>query len=312
MIADTTRPDAARLAWQTLEPCHAMIYFAPEAREAFTELGLKGYWMGYFASRGGALGAVSAPVIEATFFGFAPAMVARAIPDAWGYADPAQVLAARTRAAGAALERLWADRLEAPELREAADLLRTAAGACRVSGRPLFAGHVALPWPAEPHIAIWHGATLLREFRGDGHVAALVAEELDGCQSHVLQVAHGHVPREAVQSRRGWDDEAWEAAEADLRRRGLVGEDGALTTAGHDVRQRVEDRTDALALQPWRALGDRAFERLLELTRPLSQAIVDAEGLPEPNPMGYVWQQQGGTGGVPPQEGSGGVPPQEG
>lgn len=301
MIADTTRPDAARLAWQTLEPCHAMIYFAPEAREAFTALGLKGYWMGYFASRGGAMGAVSAPVIAATFFGFAPAMVARAIPDAWGYAEPTQVLAARAQAAGAALRRLWPDRLGAPELGEAADLLRTAVAACGISGRPLFAGHAALPWPDEPHVAIWHGATLLREFRGDGHVASLVAEEVDGCQSHVLQVAHGHVPREAVQSRRGWDDEAWAAAEADLRRRGHIGEDGALTASGHEVRRRVEDRTDVLALQPWRALGDRRFERLLELVRPLSQAIVDAEGLPEPNPMGFVWQ--GGSGGVPPQGG---------
>lgn len=299
MIADTTRPDAARLGWQTLEPCHAMIYFAPEAREAFTALGLKGYWMGYFASRGGALGAAPAPVIAATFFGFAPTMVARAIPDAWGYADPAQVLAARAAAAGAALRRLWPDRLGAPEVEEAAELLRTAADACGISGRPLFAGHAALPWPAEAHVAIWHGATLLREFRGDGHVAALVAEGLDGCQSHVLQVAHGHVPREAVQSRRGWDDEAWDAAEADLRRRGLVGADGTLTAEGQELRQRVEDRTDVLALQPWRALGDRRFERLVELVRPLSQAIVDAEGLPEPNPMGFVWQ--GGSGGVPPQ-----------
>jgi hypothetical protein len=279
----------ARLAWKTLEPYHAMIYFAPEAREAYTAAGLKGYWMGYFASRVAAMGPVSANVVAATFFNFHPRMVARAIPDAWRFSSPEQVLAARVGSADAALRRLLGEQVNAAELVEAADLARQAVEGCDVAGRPLFAAHLSLPWPTEPHLVLWHAATLLREFRGDGHVAALLAESLDGCEAHLTLVGTGSAPRETVQPSRGWTDEEWEAARQRLVSRGWLDATGALTERGWAGRQAVEERTNELAMAPWRHLGDEKFARLLSLVRPLSGRIVEQGGVPIPNPMGLSW-----------------------
>jgi hypothetical protein len=281
--------DTARTMWQTLEPYHALIYFAPEAREAYTAAGLKGYWMGYFASRSAALGPVPAEVVAALFYNFHPRMVARAIPDAWRFAPPERVLAARREAADAALRRLLGERVASPEVAEAARLARTAAEGCEVAGRPLFAAHLALGWPEEPHLALWHAATLLREYRGDGHIAALMAEGLDGCEAHISLVATGSVPREAIQPHRGWSDEEWEAAVERLRARGWIGASGLLTETGRAGRQGVEDRTDALARRPWEHLGAEGVERLRALAWPLSDTIMAQSGLPVPNPLGLSW-----------------------
>ena len=273
--------------WSALEPCHALVYFAPEARDAYASAGLKGGWMGYFASRAAALGPVPAEVVTATFYNFAPAMVARAVPDAWRLSTPERVLAARTEVADAALRRLLADRAASPEVSEAADLARRAAEACDPAGRPLFAGHASLPWPPEAHLALWHAATLLREFRGDGHVAALVADELDGCEAHVVLAGSDAAPRCVLQPNRGWSDDDWSAAEARLAARGwLDPATGALTAAGRAGRQAVEDRTDRLALPPWRDLGAAACARLLDLATSLSRLLVERGGVPQPNPMG--------------------------
>lgn len=279
----------SRVAWKTLEPYHAMIYFAPEAREAYAAAGLKGYWMGYFASRAAAMGPVPTEVVIATFFNFHPKMVARAIPDAWRFSTPERVLAARMSSADAALRRLLGEQITSPELLEAADLARQATEACDVSGRALFAGHAALPWPTEPHLVLWHAATLLREYRGDGHVAALLAEGLDGCQAHITLAATGAAPREAIQPHRGWTDEEWAAAQARLVQRGWLDEQGALTEAGRAARQQVEDRTDELALPPWEHLGAERFGWLIRLVRPLSQRIMEQGGVPVPNPLGLTW-----------------------
>lgn len=283
----------ARRMWQVLEPCHAMIYFAPEARDAYTAAGLKGSWMGYFASRAAALGPALAEVVAATFYNFHPRMVAKAIPDAWRLSSPERVLAARRDAADAALRRLLGDHLGSPALAEAAALARAAAEGCDVAGRPLFAAHRSLPWPDAPHVALWHAATLLREYRGDGHVAALLAEGVDGCEAHVTLVATGTLPRAAIQPYRGWSDEEWAAAEARLRERGWIDASGALTDVGRAGRQTVEERTDRLAMRPWHALGDDGCARLRALVWPLSGAIVRQGGVPMPNPTGVTWPPAG-------------------
>ncbi|HEY7349107.1 MAG TPA: hypothetical protein VH599_12410 [Ktedonobacterales bacterium] len=287
--SNTWEQHPARLAWKTLEPYHAMVYFAPEAREGYTAAGLKGYWMGYFASRTAAMGPVSANVVAATFFNFHPRMVARAIPDAWQFSTPERVLAARFEGADAALRRLLGERVSAPEMAEAADLARQAIEGCSVAGRPLFAAHLALPWPAAAHLALWHAATLLREFRGDGHVAALLAEGLDGCEAHLTLVGAGSAPRETVQPSRGWSDEEWEAAQVRLVSRGWLDETGKLTERGWAGRNAIEERTNELAMPPWRHLGEEKLARLLELVRPLSGLIVERGGVPIPNPMGLSW-----------------------
>ena len=264
-------PSTARRVWEVLEPLHALIYFAPEARDAFAGLGLKGFWMGYFASRAAPMGAVDAPVVTATFFNFPHRMVARALPDAWSYASPETVLRARYAAADLVWRRVFGD----TDVDELAGLARRAATAAAAdfAGRALFAAHAALDWPDQAHLALWHAATLLREHRGDGHVAALVAEGVTSAASHVLAVAAGATTRERLQPSRGWDDDEWDAA--------------AATVAGREreLREAVEARTDAAALPPLLTLGADRIERLIQLAAPLTARVIGAE-VPVPNPIG--------------------------
>ena len=272
--------------WPAFETYHAHIYFVPEAAEAYRRLGLKGGWMGYFASRAAALGAASAELVTAVFFNFHPAMVARALPDAWELAPPEDVVAARLETADVALRRLIPDHIGSPAEAEAAALAREAVEAPALSGRPLFAALRSLPWPDQPHLVLWHACTLLRQHRGDGHVASLTAAGLDGCEAHVTLVATGSVPRDTLQSNRKWSDEEWKAAEDRLRARGWLDAAGRLTDAGRAGRAEVEARTDELAEEPWRALGAERTERLLELLTPMARAINAAGGVPVPNPVG--------------------------
>jgi hypothetical protein len=213
-------------------------------------------------------------------------MVARALPDAWSFASVADVLAARLKGADLALRRLLGDMVHEPAVAEAADLARRAAEAGGRPGRPLFAANADLPWPTEPHLALWQATTLLREHRGDGHVVALSAAGLDGCESHVTLVAAGALDREVLQPARGWTDEEWQNAVARLQARGWLDGDGRITDAGRTGRREVERRTDELALGPWRALGDEGAARVLELATPFARELADRGAFPVPNPIG--------------------------
>ena len=262
----------ARKMWRTLEPYHGMIYFAPPAIERYQQLGLSGRAT-YFAPRAAPMGPVPASVVTATFFNFNPALVERAIPEAWTIATPAQLLEARLAGADAALrESLGDDALSSPEMLEAAELARLATDGCTAPGRPLYAAHADLPWPTEPHLALWHAITLLREFRGDGHIAALVVEGIDGCEALVTHGSEGVIPPAILQSTRGWSDEEWAAAEQRLEDRGWR-KDGDVTPLGVEVRERVERITDERAKGPWDALGGDRADRLRALVRPFSKAI---------------------------------------
>ncbi|GLV54573.1 hypothetical protein KDH_14200 [Dictyobacter sp. S3.2.2.5] len=277
----------SRLAWMMMEPYHATVYFAPETRTVYSEAGLKGYWMGYFASRVAAMGPVSASVVSAIFYNFHPGMVARAIPDAWRFSSPEKVLAARLHIADIALRRLLGDDIIASsEMAEAAELAKMAANACSVAGRPLFAGHASLPWPEQPHLTLWHATTLFREFRGDGHIAALLAENVDGCEAHLIMVANGALTRESIQPHRGWGDEDWQAARERLTHKGWLDQDGNMTEEGKHRRHHIEQVTNELALPPWQSLGEDRFERLLSLMKKFSIQILDQNGVPIPNPAG--------------------------
>lgn len=272
-------PVMARKMWRTLEPFHGLVYFAPEAASAYEALGVHGF-DGYFASRSAPMGEVSAEVVIATFFNFHPDVVHHALPAAWSATTPAQMLEARLVAADGALRRTCGGLLDEPAVARAAELARIAAEACTAAGRPLYAGHAHLPWPEEPHLALWHAITLLREFRGDGHIACLVESGLDGVDALVLHAASGEVPRSVLQSSRRRADDEWAASVDRLAARGLLDDAGAFTEAGAALRRSIEDRTDALALGPWRVLGQDGCDELRRLGRPLSQAVVQNGGLP--------------------------------
>ncbi len=262
-----------------MEPYQSMVYMVPEGAAEYEAIGLDAGRMGYFASRSAPMGAVGAATVAAAFYSFSPHLVAQFIPRAWTLARTEQVIAARWRVADTALRRLLGDGISSPEVQEAAVLIERAAAGLSVSGRPLFAGHTELEWPDEPHLRLWLGTSLLREYRGDGHIAALTAAELSGIEAHITFIATGRSFTPATgQGSRGWTDAQWAGGIDGLRRRGLLadGPELALTPAGAQVRDDVETETNRLAMAPWRQLGEEGTETLRRLVTGLSWRIVDA------------------------------------
>ncbi|PWK45082.1 SCO6745 family protein [Actinoplanes xinjiangensis] len=281
-------PAVVRGAWRAAEPLHGLIYFAPEAHQRYAALGIDRR-AGYFASRAAAMGPVGPGPVVAGFFNFNPDLVARALPAVWELVTPAAVLAARLEAAGAALRQALGETVHSPQMREAAETARRAAEAATAhpEGRPLFAAHATLPWPDEPHLVLWHAQTLLREFRGDGHVATLVIAGLTGLEALILHAASGEVPVDFLRRSRGWSDEQWEQTTDRLRERGLItGDVPTLTDSGRAQRVWIEATTDRLATPAYEVLGADGCARLAELTRPMSRAVVAAGALNIDNAAG--------------------------
>jgi hypothetical protein len=282
-LAVMTSPSTARRLWSLFEPLHAVTYFTPQAAAAFEAAGLTGFWRRYFAGRAAALGPVGPGPVTAAFFGFAPAMVSRAFPSVWGRISPQDALAARAAGATAALTDLFTD-LPPSAVAEAADLLEAAAKQAGLPGRVLSAAHADLPWPSEPVTRLWHAATILREHRGDGHVAALLTAGVDGCESLVWRVGRdGGRLREVTQPARGWTDEEWTAAAGRLEERGWLTPGGAVTAEGNDAYEEVEALTDRLAAGPWDRLGQAGTDRCAELLTPLAERVWSV--LPDDNPI---------------------------
>ncbi|MEU1365602.1 hypothetical protein ABZ454_05640 [Streptomyces sp. NPDC005803] len=276
-----------RQMWHLLEPLHAVLYYAPEAYEEASALGyaVDVRWPSYFAWRAAPLGEAGAGRVTETFYSFSPRMVGEHVPGIWSVASPDAVLAARRRAVDRAYRTLLGDSVTAPETAGAAALLRRVAEAADTTGRPLAAANAALPWPDEPHLALWHAATVLREHRGDGHLAALAGAELDPVEALVSFAAIGAAPP-AVFASRGWGDEAWSHALERLVKRGLAADDGTATEAGRALRAEVERRTDEAAAAPWRVLTDEERERLVELLGPLWVAAIGSGLLPSETTLG--------------------------
>ena len=274
----------ARALWQCIEPYHAVTYFTDEARAAFEEIGLRGFWRGYFAGRAAPLGAVGTGAVVATFYGFHPDFVAKAIPGVWSIVSPSDAIAAREAGAEAALMR----RLDVPssDLLRAARLVLEATDGCDPFARALFAANHDLPWPREPHVALWHGCTLLREHRGDGHIAALYAADVDPCEAHVLRLAVAGMARETIAPYRGWSDDDWTAAAERLAERGWLDGRGAITPVGIDSHAAIEADTDRMAEGPLRALGQDGVDELLAIMRPLAIELAASGTIPFPNPIG--------------------------
>jgi hypothetical protein len=280
---DALDPADIGRAHRAVEPIHSLIYFAADADERLVACGLRPGRMTYFASRSAPMGAVTAGVVTATFYNFNPELVGRFFPRAWTLATPEAVVAARFDAADVALRRLLREEsVTAPETAELVELLREATAACRPEGRPLYAGHAGLDWPDPPHLALWHAATLLREHRGDGHIAALIAAGLSGIESLITHTATGRgMLPSAARLLRGYSDEQWSAAQDGLRDRGILDEDGALTVDGTAVRAEIEAMTDDLASAPWAHLGGARTRRVIELAKPLARRAAANGAFPD-------------------------------
>lgn len=286
-----------RLLWQLFETIHAVTYFDASAATAATEAGYRGFWMGYFAQRAAPLGAVGPAIVQAAFYGFHASRVQRALPDAWAFADPARALEARLVGVDRALRGLWGDGVATSrEVAEAADLLWRAAQAADTGGRVLAAANQALPRPAEAHLALWQATTTLREHRGDGHIAALVAAGVGPLEAALIKIAAGEADEAGLRRGRGWPDEDWHAAESNVITRGWLGAAGALTPAGEDLHADIERRTDDAAAAPWAALGTQQTERVLDLLEPLCASIRGAGIIPPLNPIGLPLDTASGGG----------------
>jgi hypothetical protein len=281
---------------------HGVVYFAPEVKAALDGLGYRGYWMGYFAARSAPLGQVPPEVVTAMFYNFSPARVAKALPSAWEVAGPPAALRARSDGAVAALRRYGVE----PSVATAADLLAKAARSAPLAGRPLFAANSALPWPTDPVEILWQAATLLREHRGDGHIAALVAAGVSGRESNVLHCAAGGVPADFIKRSRDYDEDEWRQCCAGLADRGLIAEDSrvddalrgtsnaeerdnralSLTAAGRELKEHIETVTNTAALAAFDGLDDAEIELLFTALTPITRLVVAGGDLPAATPMG--------------------------
>ncbi|MDH6485811.1 hypothetical protein [Streptomyces sp. SAI-127] len=267
MTTAVLEPRAGRRCHNPLNSLHAAHYFSPDLGRELAAIGVTHPRAVNFAVRSAALGPVGPGAVTAAFYNYKHQLVAEHVPAVWRTAAPERVLAARARAVDATLRRLLGEEAVASdEMAEAARLALRATEACSRAARPLYSAHADLPVPQEPHLAFWHAATLLREHRGDGHLAALMSAELDGLEALVTHTATGRgMTPPWVFTTRGWTRQEWDAAVERLRERGLLDADGELTERGTALREKIETETDRLDRAPYEHLGAEDVRRLTEL-----------------------------------------------
>ncbi|MFI7103522.1 hypothetical protein ACIBK8_29725 [Streptomyces sp. NPDC050161] len=273
---------AGRRCHNALGPLDSAVYFAPEFVAAFAKFGVDDWHAAYFTARSAAMGPVNATTVDAVFYPYRLDLIAQHIPKTWQMLSPQQALEARTHVADAMLRRLLGeDALASKDLAKAAELATRAIEACEPGGRPLSAGLAALPVPEAPHLALWHAAGVLREYRGDGHIIALAHAGLDGLEAQVTHTATGKGIAPAWVARtRGWTPDDWSAAQDRLRDRGLLTVQGELTDQGRALRRDLEDTTDRLDRAPYEHLGATHVGLLTELATTLTTTIVNAGAFP--------------------------------
>ncbi|CAL9619510.1 hypothetical protein SUDANB6_05830 [Streptomyces sp. enrichment culture] len=284
LTSDPPTAPAVRRCQKAVNSLHSTVYFTEDLGKALAEYGITDAMGGYLTGRTAPLGAVGPGVVTALFYSFKHDMVAGHFPEVWQRITPAQAWQERLRAADATLRRaLGTESLTAQPVREAARLALTAAAGGRREARPMFAALADRPVPQEPHLALWYAATLLREHRGDSHIAALATAGLDGLEALVSHCASADgMPRETVMTKRGWTEQDWSSAEDRLRGRGLMTTDGALTDRGEELRAALEDETDRRDRAPYEHLGARGVALLTGLCEGFTRSAAAAGIYPPP------------------------------
>ncbi|HVT22854.1 MAG TPA: MarR family transcriptional regulator [Mycobacteriales bacterium] len=270
--------ETARRMFELVEPIGALPYSADDPNETMFALGFTDFWDTYFAGRAAPLGIVPAEVVDALFYNFAPGEVARHVPKVWQTTTPEAALAARSQGCVNALRRILGDRVDSADFTRATALLTKAATSAPYEGRPMYAALRALPVPDDVVARMFHAASLLREYRGDGHIAALMSEGIGRLECHVLYVLAMDMPAEKFGRIHHLPPAQIAAVIDGMRERRLIGDDGWLTEDGRATRQRVEDRTDDLALPPYEALDPAELDELISLLEPLAAALIADQG----------------------------------
>ncbi|MDQ6642725.1 MAG: hypothetical protein M3Y66_09555 [Actinomycetota bacterium] len=273
-MSDPELVHASRRAWSGLEALHVVGYFAEETTAEYVALGLHPR-LSYFATRAAAMGAVGPEVSEATFYVFAPWLHHKALPAAWQVTSPERLVQARRDGMRRALSRV----LDAPDVSQALAIARRVTEGLTAPGRPLYAGHAGLDWPEDDLLALWHAATLVREHRGDGHIAVLLTAGIDPVEATVLDgVWSGRTG--FLHKTRGWTDEELASAVGRLADRGWLDAEGALTTDGRQARDHVEQRTNDAGMSGWEHVGLEDTRRVADLVAPVRDAVFDSGVLP--------------------------------
>lgn len=263
-----------RRLFELIEPI-ATISFSEDVDRAFREVGMRNFWDGYFAGRAAPLGLAPAEVVHAAFYNFADGEVARHIPWVWTRISPEEAISLRERASAAALRRKLGVNAEDGGLQRLADLATRAAVSAPTEGRALYAGLRGLAVPDDPVARLWHATTLLREHRGDGHIAALMAHGIGGLEGHALLAGSCGLTLETFGRTHHLPEAELATVTSGLRRRGLVDGAGALTEAGRTTKQRIEDLTDTLATAPYLALDAAELDELIAGLGPVFAAAYE-------------------------------------
>ncbi|SHE67977.1 hypothetical protein SAMN02745225_01313 [Ferrithrix thermotolerans DSM 19514] len=267
MAEDRVRIDLLRPIWKELEKIHIVTYFVRECREAYKELGVEDVWSRYFAGRAAPMGRVTPETVAATFYNFSLSMVRQHMDSVWEVAGPESFITARFEGADRALTRLLGSHTSSGTFDSLTGLLEEVAGTGSPEGKPLYSANLGISAPEKPHIVLFHLATLIREHKGDIHNAVLLSSSVSGVEAHILLSGVGHMSKEMVLASRGWTEEQWTEAEANLRRRGFIDGSGSITAAGKDFRITVEAETESLAKGLWSAVDN---DRLTEIGATLS------------------------------------------
>ena len=263
--------------FELVEPIGVIPYSADEPNEAMFALGFTNYWDTYFAGRAAPLGLVPAEVVDALFYNFAPGEVARHIPKVWRTTTPEAAMAARQMGCAKALRRILGDHVDTVAFARAAELLLKAATSAPYEGRPMYAALRAVPIPDDVVARLFHAASLLREHRGDGHIAALMIESVGGLEAHVLLALDMGMPAANFGRIHHLPAEQIATVVDGMRGRDLIGDDGWLSEEGRAVKQKVEALTDTLAAKPYETLGTDELDELHAGLEPLAALLLAAQ-----------------------------------
>ena len=272
--APTVGASPARRLRDAVEPLAMHAVWCRATNEALAAEGLD-FFGAYLWGRAAALGEDPEPaVVAATFAAFEPQLVGAVLAGARAACPRRRVLKLRSAQTSASLDALLAGEDVAP----VADALAAAlAGLSRV-GRPLFAGLAAQPWPTSPAGRLWRACELLREHRGDAHVAVWATSGLDAVTMNVLTELWLGMPLGSYSATRGFGPDAIAGAVAWLEEEGLVA-DGALTDVGRRRRDELERRTDDAEAALVAALGDQV-DGLVERLDAWSATCIEAKAFP--------------------------------
>lgn len=292
---------AARTLGSLLEPVTGQVYFSPECHANYVALGFDpspGVANGvalpdgpaYFTSRGSVMGQVAGHVVAAAFGVFNPDVVVPCVQLGWSRTDAATICAARDDGAIGQLHRILG---ESPAgVDRVIELLQRAVEPLRPEGRALFSGLRSQAIPGSRVGAMWRLGDMLREYRGDSHIAAWISAGADATEIGLLTEWYWGLPPRSYSRTRAWNDAQFDAATERMQTRGLVDGDG-ITPAGRAYREAIEVATDAQMAPAIAALGDD-LDELFDLLRPWGEAVRAAGGYLPSGPHDLAKAASGG------------------